>query len=124
MKYTTSHEWIDLAEGEQEIYIIGITDHAQQELSDVVHVELPAVGKRVTAGEVMLSIDSVKAASDIYAPITGEIIAINEELQDNPALVNTAAESTGWLVKLKSADANLSEFLSKEQYAALVAEKA
>ncbi|BBM89811.1 glycine cleavage system H protein [Spirochaetota bacterium] len=118
MKYTKTHEWIK--EADDDCYTVGITDHAQNQLSDVVYVEIPEIGKKIEAGKSMLAIDSVKAASDIYAPIDGEIVAVNEALQDQPALVNTDPEGEGWLVKIKSAGADLSGLLTKDSYDALV----
>jgi len=97
-KYTESHEWIDAA---SEPARVGITDHAQNELSDVVFVELPEVGRKVKAGEAVAVVESVKAASDIYAPVAGEVVEVNEALNNDPALVNQSAFSDGWLFALK-----------------------
>ncbi len=100
LRYRESHEWIDPATGS-----VGITDHAQAELSDVVYVELPKVGAQVKAGDQVAVVESVKAASDIYSPVTGEIIEVNTSLPDNPALLNTDPFGAGWIFKLKVADA-------------------
>jgi len=114
-KYTKSHEWIDVAD---ETGTVGITDHAQNELSDVVFVELPEVGRSVEAGEAIAVVESVKAASDIYSPVSGEIAEVNDALTDDPALVNTAAFTDGWLFKLKlSAAAELEKLLPSNKYA-------
>ncbi|MEO0454018.1 MAG: glycine cleavage system protein GcvH [Verrucomicrobiota bacterium] len=99
--YTESHEWVSL---EGDIATIGITDHAQNELSDIVFVECPEVGKSVTAKEATAVVESVKAASDIYAPVAGEISAANDELENDPALVNTSPHEQGWIFKLKVTD--------------------
>lgn len=96
--YTQKHEWIE-AHGEN--WRVGITDFAQEQLGDVVMVELPAVGRAVTAGEECMAIESVKAASDIYSPATGTIVAVNESLTDNPALVNESPEGDGWLFDIQ-----------------------
>ena len=97
-KYTKEHEWIEL---DGEIATIGITNHAQESLGDIVFVDLPEIGKKVNAGGEVSVIESVKAASDIYSPVDGEIIEINEKLNDNAALINENAESEGWIFKAK-----------------------
>jgi glycine cleavage system H protein len=101
-RYTTDHEWIRL--GDDGIVTIGISDHAQGALGDVVFVDLPAIGRSVTAKEAFAVVESVKAASDVYAPIAGTVVAVNEALNGDPGAVNRAAESDGWFVKLKPAD--------------------
>lgn len=98
LRYNSSHEWVRL---EGELATVGITDHAQAELTDVVFVELPAVGRSVDAGDPTAVIESVKAASDIYAPIAGEVVEINPEVEADPALVNTDPYGKGWLFKLR-----------------------
>ena len=98
LRYARSHEWVRLAGGGA---VVGITDHAQHELTDVVFVELPAVGRKVKAGEACAVVESVKTASDIYSPISGEVVAVNDGLPANPALVNTAPYGEGWFFKLK-----------------------
>lgn len=114
-KYTKSHEWIDVAE---DTGTVGITDHAQNELSDVVFVELPETGRTVEAGEAVAVVESVKAASDIYSPVSGEITAVNDALTDDPALVNAAAFTDGWLFKVKlSAADELDSLLPSNKYA-------
>jgi glycine cleavage system H protein len=95
-RYRESHEWIDPQTG-----AVGISDHAQHELTDVVFVELPKVGTKVVTGQQVAVVESVKAASDIYAPVSGEIIAINEALTDDPALLNTDPHVAGWIFKMK-----------------------
>jgi len=120
-RYTKDHEWID-PEGDGAR--VGITDHAQEQLGDVVFVDLPEVGRAVEAEEAIAVVESVKAASDVYAPIGGEIVEVNEALADNPALVNEAAEGEGWFVKLKPADAAaLDGLMDEAAYRAFVAEQ-
>jgi glycine cleavage system H protein len=98
LRYAETHEWIrpDGATG-----IVGITDHAQAELTDVVFVELPQVGAVLEAHQAVAVVESVKAASDIYSPVAGEVVAVNSELETNPALVNTDPYGAGWLFKVK-----------------------
>ena len=98
LSYAESHEWIDTAANPAPC---GITDYAQNALGDVVFVELPKVGRQVKAGEQIAVIESVKAASDIYAPATGEIVAVNDALASNPALINTDPYTEGWMFKIK-----------------------
>src|SRR3989440_136968 len=98
LKYAKSHEWVRIA---GDVATVGITDHAQHELTDVVFVELPERGKKVKSGESCAVVESVKTASDIYSPVSGEISEINKAVADNPALVNTEPYAGGWLFKLK-----------------------
>lgn len=114
LKYAKSHEWVRVA---GDIGTVGITDHAQHELTDVVFVELPDVGRKVKAGEACAVVESVKTASDIYSPVSGEIIEVNKTVADNPALVNTEPHSGGWFYKVKLADAaELNALLTPDQY--------
>ncbi len=115
LKYAKSHEWIRVA---GDTGTVGITDHAQQELTDVVFVELPAVGRKVKAGEACAVVESVKTASDIYSPVSGEVVEINPEVTNNPALVNTAPYAAGWFFKIKvSAPTELGALLAPADYA-------
>ncbi len=119
LRYASSHEWVR-PEGEG-VYTIGITEHAQELLGDMVFVELPDVGDDVNAGEDVAVAESVKAASDVYTPITGEVLAINEELEDSPELVNSDPFGDGWMFKIKAADeAEVEELLDAEAYAASI----
>ena len=102
LKYTASHEWVR-AEGEG-VYSVGITEHAQELLGDMVFIDLPEVGTSFDAGDDCAVAESVKAASDIYAPISGEIVAINDELEGAPERVNSAPYSEGWLFRIKATD--------------------
>jgi len=94
LKYTETHEWVRVQDGQARV---GVTDHAQAELTDVVYVELPKIGTKLEAKAAAAIVESVKAAGDIYAPITGTVVAVNEELENNPALVNTDPHGAGWL---------------------------
>ncbi|BBB26877.1 glycine cleavage system protein GcvH [Amphritea japonica] len=121
-RFAPSHEWI-LDNGDGTV-TMGVSDHAQELLGDVVFVELPEVGREVDAGEEFSLVESVKAASDIYAPVGGEIIAINEALEDEPETVNSEPFEGGWIVKIKLADAaELDKLLDAEAYAATIAEE-
>ncbi|MGE3319713.1 MAG: glycine cleavage system protein GcvH [Candidatus Berkiella sp.] len=99
LKYTLTHEWV--AREAHDLMTIGITDHAQKLLGDVVFIELPEVGTQLVAGKEFGVVESVKAASDLYAPISGEVVAINEALESNPGLVNQDAYQAGWMIKIK-----------------------
>ncbi len=116
LKYATSHEWARLEE--DGTVTVGITDHAQEALGDVVFVELPEVGAALAAGDDAGVVESVKAASDIYAPVGGEVIAVNEALEDEPETVNGDPYNDGWFYKLQPADVSeLEKLLSAEDYA-------
>ncbi|MGS0536432.1 glycine cleavage system protein GcvH [Pseudoalteromonas sp. SaAl2] len=116
LKYASSHEWVR-NEGDG-TFTVGISEHAQELLGDMVFVELPEVGDEVDAGEDCAVAESVKAASDIYAPISGEIVAINEELEDAPETVNNDAYGDGWLFRIKASDeSELENLLDAEGYA-------
>ncbi len=98
LRYNSSHEWVRL---EGDVATVGISDHAQEELTDVVFVELPLVGRAVDAGDPTAVVESVKAASDIYAPIGGEVVEVNLDVEADPALVNTDPYGRGWIFKLR-----------------------
>lgn len=119
LRYNTSHEWV-LVEGDTAT--VGISDHAQEELTDVVFVELPPVGKVVDPGDPVAVVESVKAASDIYAPIGGEIVEVNPEVEADPSLVNTDPYGKGWIFKLSIKDAaQLDKLLDAAGYEAMIA---
>jgi glycine cleavage system H protein len=119
LHYNNSHEWLRL---EGDIATVGITDHAQAELTDVVFVELPAVGKAVDAGDPTAVVESVKAASDIYAPLSGEIVEGNAEVEADPALVNTDPYGRGWIFKIRLSDpAAVSRLMDAAAYQAMIA---
>ena len=114
LKYAKSHEWVRVS---GDTATVGITDHAQQELTDIVFVELPAVGRQVKAGEACAVVESVKTASDIYSPVSGEITAVNPAVVDNPALVNAAPDGDGWFYQVKLGNAaELNSLLSPADY--------
>ena len=119
LKYTQEHEWIKI---EGDIAVVGITDFAQGELGDIVFVELPDVGTAVTAGGDMATVESFKAASSVYAPLSGEIIEINDSLSDDPAQVNSEPLGAGWFVKIKLDNPSAADALMDEDaYKALIA---
>ena len=114
LKYAKSHEWVRVS---GDTAVVGITDHAQAELTDIVFVELPALGRRVKAGEACAVVESVKTASDIYAPVSGEITELNTTVAANPALANTEPYAGGWFFKMKlSQPGELTALLSPEDY--------
>jgi glycine cleavage system H protein len=114
LKYAKSHEWVRVS---GDTATIGITDHAQQELTDIVFVELPATGRKVKAGEACAVVESVKTASDIYSPVSGEILETNKAVVDNPALVNSQPDADGWFYKIKLSNlAEVNALLSPADY--------
>jgi glycine cleavage system H protein len=120
-RYTKDHEWIKVS---GETGTIGITDYAQHELGDVVFVELPAVGKQITAGKVFGTIESVKAVSEIFAPVSGEVIETNAALTNAPEMVNSDPHGTAWLIKTKlSNPAEVSTLMDAAAYQAFISEK-
>ncbi|MFT5126345.1 MAG: glycine cleavage system H protein [Verrucomicrobiales bacterium] len=117
LKYTKSHEWIKV---EADGVTIGISDFAQAQLGDLTFVELPSVGDTVNAGDDVAVVESVKAASDVYAPVSGTVIAVNEALEDSPELINSDAFGDGWMFKVELSDAaQLDGLLTPEDYAGL-----
>jgi len=113
-KYTKSHEWVEV---NGKIAVVGISNHAQEELGDVVYVDLPESGKEVKKGDVLCTIESVKAAADVYSPVSGKVVEVNEELEGKPELVNESPEEAGWLVKLEIQDeSELSDLMDGEEY--------
>ncbi len=122
LKYSKEHEWIRL--DEEGVAIVGITDHAQELLGDMVYVELPEVSDSVAIGDETGVVESVKAASDIYAPISGKIVEVNEELADTPENVNSEPYESGWLYKMSIAnEADLDDLLTADEYAELIADE-
>ncbi len=119
MKFSKDHEWVTVSGG---IATIGISTHAQEQLGDVVFVDLPKVGRVVKAHESVATVESVKAASDIYVPVSGEVVEVNAELSGDPALVNRAPESDGWMMKVKlSHEHELTELMDHAAYLKFVA---
>ena len=121
LKFSDSHEWVkDNGDG---TVTIGISEHAQEMLGDVVFVDLPDTGDKIEAGESFSLVESVKAASDIYAPISGEIVEINEELEDSPELINEESYEGGWMIKVKMSDASeLNNLKDAEEYLSSIEE--
>lgn len=118
LRYNPSHEWVRL---DGDIATVGITDHAQEELTDVVFVELPTVGRQVDAGDPTAVVESVKAASDIYAPVSGEIVEVNPEVEADPSLVNTSPYTDGWIFKLRVKDTTqVSKMMDAAAYSAQI----
>ncbi len=116
LRYTESHEWVDNEDGDA--VRIGITDHAQEQLGDLVFVELPNVGDEFDQGDACAVVESVKAASDIYSPLAGKVVAINEDLEATPELVNSDPYGDGWLFAIKPEDAaGVEDLLDAETYA-------
>lgn len=119
LRYAESHEWVSL---EGEIATIGITDYAQHALGDIVYVDMPEVGDEVTAGEDFGAVESVKAASDLYSPVSGEVVEINEALEDEPGLINQDAFAN-WIMKVKVSDSSeVENLLDAEAYAKICEE--
>ena len=118
LKYAASHEWVRVS---GDIGTVGITDHAQHELSDVAFVELPAMSRQVKAGETCAVVESVKSANDIYSPVSGQVIEVNQAVANNPALVNKDPYGNGWFFKVKlSQPAELEKLLTVEKYTAQI----
>jgi glycine cleavage system H protein len=118
MRFTKDHEWVEL---DGDLAVVGVTAYAAEQLGDVVFIELPALGARVEAGKEMAVVESVKAASDVYAPLSGEIAEVNDVLSEEPQTVNDAPEGSGWLVKLRLADpAQVDALMDREAYEAFL----
>lgn len=115
LRYAETHEWAELLE--DGVIRVGVSDHAQAQLGDLVFVELPEEGETITRGEACAVVESVKAASDIYAPVTGEVVAVNDSLNDSPETVNNDPYGDGWLFTVKPADENeIDELMDAEAY--------
>ncbi len=121
LKYSKTHEWIRV---EEDTWTVGITDHAQCMLGDLVYIELPEIEMSMEPGQECAVVESVKAAADIYCPISGEIIEINEALIDNPQLVNEDPYGKGWLFRIRPFETEVSELLNADQYSKQVASEA
>jgi len=120
-RYTKEHEWVDAKDG---VATVGITDYAQSELGDVVFVELTAVGKQLEAGKSLGSVESVKAVSEIYAPVSGEVVEANGELKNQPEIINTDPHGAAWLVRIKLSNAaELDKLMDGAAYEAYIAAK-
>jgi glycine cleavage system H protein len=118
LKYTDSHEWIKIKD---DTAIIGITDHAQSELTDIVFAELPEIGKNVNRGEELCVVESVKSVSEIYSPISGEIIKVNKKLEDSPEVINEKPYDDGWLVEISITDKKeINDLIGPEDYKKII----
>ena len=120
LKFLDSHEWI---KEDDNTVVVGISDHAQNELGEVVFVELPAIGDEFVLGDEVAVVESVKAASEVYTPISGEVIEVNDTLEENPELVNTSPYEDGWFFKLKVSDENLGSIdslMTAEEYSSML----
>ena len=117
LKYTKDHEWISI---EGDVATVGITDFAQGELGDIVYVEIEKIGENFSKEEVFGTVEAVKTVSDLFMPLTGEIIDINEELNEKPELVNEDPYGQGWMIKIKVNSSDISDLLNSEQYKKLV----
>lgn len=114
LRYTETHEWLDI---EGDIATIGITDHAQTELTDIVFVELPEIGKEIKKGEELCVVESVKSVSEIYSPISGKIVAVNSKLDDSPEIINESPYDEGWIVKLEMKNkSDIDNLIDAESY--------
>ncbi len=114
-RYTDTDEWVKVEDG---VAVVGITDYAQKKLRDIVGVELPETGRRVKRGEAVAAIESIKAAADVYAPVSGEVVEVNERLLDEPELLNRDPYGEGWMFKIRVEDpGELEKLLTPEQYA-------
>jgi len=121
LRFTKDHEWV---RQEGDIVVVGITDYAQEQLGDVVYVELPEIGRQVEQGKEAAVVESAKAASEVYAPVTGEVVAVNDAVVEDPARVNADAMGEGWFLKLKLADPKqLDGLMDEAAYQAFVAEQ-
>ncbi len=119
-RFTKDHEWVEKS---ADLLIVGITDFAQNQLGDIVSIELPQIGSSFKQNDVMAIVDSVKASSDIFCPVDGEVVEVNEKLLENPEIINQSAFSEGWIVKIKPENSKqLDSLLSKEQYEELIGE--
>ena len=120
LKFLDSHEWVKV---DDNTVIVGISDHAQNELGEVVFVELPAIGDEFVSGDEAAVVESVKAASEVYTPLSGEVIEVNEALEENPEFVNTSPYEDGWFFKLKVSDENLGStdgLMTAEEYSSML----
>jgi glycine cleavage system H protein len=119
LKYTDTHEWVKL-KGEN-IAIVGITDHAQKELTDIVFVELPNVGKEVKKGDELCIVESIKSVSEIYAPVSGKVVAVNKELENSPEKINNSPYEEGWLVEIQFSNKDeINSLLDAEAYKKII----
>ncbi len=119
-KYTQEHEWV---KADKDVVTLGVTQYAQEQLTDIVFVELPDIGRRVKAGESIAVLESVKSVSDVFSPVTGAVLAVNEELVNHPEKVNESPYEEGWIAKVKAPAVDLSKLMDAAAYDAFVASK-
>lgn len=119
-KYTQEHEWV---RADKDVVTLGVTQYAQEQLTDIVFVELPDIGRRVKAGESIAVLESVKSVSDVFSPVTGAVVAVNEELVNHPEKVNESPYEEGWIAKVKAPAVDLSKLMDAAAYDAFVASK-
>ncbi len=120
LKYTKEHEWVKV---EGDTAYVGITDYAQSELSDIVYLELPEVGKEIQKSDVITTLEAVKTVADVYSPVSGTIVEVNEKLSDQPGLINEDPYGEGWIVKIKLSNPDeLADLLSSEEYKNIIEE--
>jgi glycine cleavage system H protein len=120
LKYSEEHEWVQVESG---VAIVGISDYAQKELGDIVFVELPELGERFAQMEVFGTVEAVKAVSELYAPVSGEVVEVNQKLEDTPQLINSDPYGDGWIIKVKLEDeGELDNLLSPKEYQELIGE--
>ncbi|MFZ8804131.1 MAG: glycine cleavage system protein GcvH [Candidatus Calescibacterium sp.] len=117
LMYTEEHEWVRITDN---FAICGITDYAQKSLSDIIFVELPEIGKIVNKGDVVCTVESVKAVSDVFSPVSGEIIEVNKQLEKEPSFINKSPYGDGWIFKVKISDIDFSHLLTPEKYLELL----
>ncbi|GLQ05688.1 glycine cleavage system protein GcvH [Sneathiella chinensis] len=118
IKYSKDHEWVTL---DGDVATVGISNYAQEQLGDVVFVEVPEVGAEMSKGDELAVVESVKAASEVYAPVAGEVVEVNQDLEDNPSFVNEDATGQGWFARIKVANASdLDELMSEDEYKSFV----
>ena len=118
--YSKEHEWVQ--EINDSVVRVGITAYAQDQLGDIVYIELPEIDAEVAKGESFTVVESVKAASDVYAPVSGTVVAVNEKLEDNPELINESPYDEGWIVEIKCDELDLSDLMTAEEYARYIEE--
>jgi glycine cleavage system H protein len=119
LKYSKEHEWVA---AEETVATVGITDHAQEQLGEIVYIELPAIGEKVSKDDPFGVIESVKAVSDIYAPVSGTVVEVNEDLAESPEVVNEDPYSDGWLIRVRMSDAaDLEDLMDNEEYEEMIA---
>ncbi|MBL6784978.1 MAG: glycine cleavage system protein GcvH [Rickettsiales bacterium] len=125
-KYTKNHEWILQDEGnEDDVFLVGITNHAQEALGDIVHIELPSIGSEFSEGDEIAVVESAKSASEVYAPVSGVIVAVNDQLDSSPEQINESPYEDGWMVKMKIEDHDeINETLSADGYHNFLEEEA